>query len=153
MVLLSSISSKFNRIIAPKLLKNSLLARYALSQNKPIIVDNPYLDSFFLIPLAQTLISIEVQQLAKDKEEEEEDTKRQQQQQQQQPIQTSAVDDFVDRVWDKYLDRLAPSPPPDANANANANAKETNNDPHRLETFTEYIRPALTPNNVFGDIN
>ena len=143
MVLISAISSKFNRFIAPKLLKNSLLARYALSQNKPIIVDNPYIDSFFLIPLAQTLISIEVQHVAKE-EEEEEEKKRQQKH----STKKSAMDDFVDRVWDKYLEPMSPSP-----LSNDTTANENSNDPPRLKAFTEYIRPALTPNNVFGDIN
>ena len=132
MVLFSTITSKLNRIIAPKLLKSSLFVRYVLSKNKPIITDNPYIDSFFLIPLAQTLISIEVQDVTSKRLKEEQDDKKK----------NSPLDDFVDRMWENYLERLSPPKPIDQHHQR-----------LRLQVFNEYIRSVLIPNNVFHDIN
>ena len=142
MVLISTITTKLNRILAPKILKYSLKARYALSLNKPIILDNPYLDSMFLIPLSQKLISIEAQHLAKeliddDKNNDDNEKKRK-----------SAMDEFVDRIWDRYLEPISPSN--DISPHQNL---VNNNDPPRLKAFTKYIRQVLTPNNRFQDIN
>lgn len=144
MVLLSAITSKINRALAPTLLKASLKTRYALSRHRPIIVDNPYLDAFLLTPLSQTLISIEVQAEAEAKIKAKANSKES----------TSAstststsFDNLVDAAWDKYLEPLSPSPP---------ESKSQNNIDHyptRLKVFNEYIRPVLTPNNKFQDIN
>ena len=141
MVLISTISSRVNRFVAPSLLRSSLAIRHALSPNKPLIVDNPYMDSFFLMPLAQTLISIEVQQVAKERQRENEITKHEEK--------NIALDDFVDKVWGQYLDKLSPPTIIDE-----ALALEENEDhPERLKAFIEYMRPVLAPNEKFHDVN
>jgi hypothetical protein len=153
MVLLSSVTSKFNRFVAPRLLKSSLLARYQLSRNKPLIIDNPYVDAFFLIPLSQKIISIEVQQVAKEREKEEKATTINNNKKKD----PSAVDDFVDRVWDRYLEGLSPTTTENENEvdihNAITRDANNNNNSHRVKAFIEYMRPVLTPNNVFDDLN
>ncbi len=140
MVLISTILTKLNRTIAPSLLRSSLLLRHALSPNKPLVVDNPYLDSFFLMPLAQKLISIEVQQVAKERRREVEIARNKK---------NNAMDDFVDKVWSRYLEKLSS---PLTNI-VDETIEDDENHSDRLKAFIEYMRPVLAPNGTFKDVN
>jgi hypothetical protein len=52
-----TLSQKVNQFLGPAMLRNGLRARYALGRG--VVHDNPTLDNFLLIPLAQKLISLE----------------------------------------------------------------------------------------------
>ena len=46
------------------------------------------------------------------------------------------MDEFVDRIWDTYLEPMSPPSPPSSN-NPNAHENHNNDDPPRLKAFTE----------------
>ena len=130
MVLISTLSSKFNKLIATPLLRFGLSARFRLGGG--IIRDNVHLDSALLLPLAQTLISIEVAQ--EEKQEEIEVTREKTQ-----------LDGWVDELWDKWkLDRFSPP-----NIESNDDSSSTS----RLRSLEFYLRPALVPNECWKDVN
>jgi len=146
MVLVTTLSTKFNKAIATFLLRNGLTARFILGWG--VIRDNPILDSFLLLPFAQKLISIEVQDdvttlLSKKKE-----------------IPT-LFDQWVDRIWDRFIEPIHPYKK-DAKgeqlSNEEVNINNTslqvnriNNNP-RLKILESYLRPALVPTNEWIDI-
>jgi hypothetical protein len=134
-MLFATITKKLNRLIAPPLLKYGLTARYVLTQG--IVKDTPFLDYLLLLPFSQALLSIEIQEIAKER--------RIGQIQAQNKV-PSFFDKFVDRVWDKYLEPL--SFPSDNNGTTN---KYCSDNP-RFDAFQEYIRPILTPTNQWSDI-
>lgn len=132
-MLFATITKKLNRVIAPSLLKYGLTARYVLTQGN--IKDTPYLDYLLLLPFSQTLLSIEIQEIAKE-------TRRGQIEAQNKVL--SLFDKFVDRIWNRYLEPLSLSTDKDA-------TKHYSNNP-RLDAFQEYMRPILTPTNQWSNI-
>lgn len=142
MVLVTTLSSKFNKAVAPFLLRNGLTARFILGWG--IIRDNPLLDSLLLLPFAQQAISIEVQDdaiaLAK-KRADENNIKREK----------SSLDQFVDKIWDRYLEPIYPEKLYMEDGNVKAGALTSSNN-LRLQILESRLRPVITPNNEWWDV-
>jgi hypothetical protein len=133
-MLFATITKKLNRLIAPPLLKYGLTARHVLTQGN--IINTPYLDYILLLPFSQALLSIEIQEIAKEQRFRQIEAKNKV---------PSAFDKFVDRVWDQYLEPLS-FPTVDKGATQNPSKNP------RLDAFQEYVRPILTPQNQWSDI-
>jgi len=141
-VIVSTLSSKFNKAVAPFLLRNGLSARFILGWG--VIRDNPILDSLLLLPFAQHIISIEVQDdaiaLAKKRADENNIKKEK-----------SSLDRFVDKVWDRYFEPVYPEKNYMEDGNVKADALNCNNNP-RLQILESRLRPILAPNNEWWDV-
>ena len=137
-MLFATATKKLNRLIAPSLLKHGLTLRFVLAGGT--IRDNPYLDYALLLPLAQTLLSIEIQDIAKEQQLKEHEKKTKV---------PSAVDKFVDKMWNRYIE-----PNFTAAAAADDDGEEENNRPDnpRLDAFQEFLLPALNPTREWSDI-
>jgi hypothetical protein len=130
-MLFATISKKINRSIAPFILKHGLTARFVLSRG--IVKDNPYLDYCLLLPLAQTLLSIEIQEIAREERLREIENKNKV---------PSALDTYVDNIWDKYLEPLSIK---------GGDTQVSTGNP-RLDAFEEYLLPILMPTHEWSDI-
>ena len=62
-MVLFSLNRRINKLIGPPALRHGLSARYALGSAR----DNPLLDAFLLLPFAQKMVSLEIQQDAEEK--------------------------------------------------------------------------------------
>ena len=129
-MLFATAVKKINRLIAPAILKHGLSAQFILSRGNA--KDNPYLDYALLLPFAQKLLSIEIQEIAQEKKMKllKEKNKK-----------PSAFDEFVDKVWDKYLEPMS----------IKEEVKKSSGN-LRLDAFEDIIRPILTPTNEWVNI-
>lgn len=142
MVLVTTLSSKFNKVVAPVLLRYGLNARFILGLG--VIRDNPILDSLLLLPLTQQIISIEVQDdaiaLANKRraanDENHSDNRKKE---------NGSLDRFVDRVWDRYFERMYP----EKEAREEDDGKDVN---VRLQVLESCIRPVLAPDNEWWNV-
>lgn len=160
MVFFLSLLSKPNKLIAPSLLKHGLSARFAIirktTKPTPIPdsllkhqaslvnnekddrndirhdgfiydnVDSTFLDSLCLLPLTQKVISIEVHddmmRIGKEMAQKN----------------PSMLDDLAERFWEKMFGK---DPSEEENAKL----------PPALQSFQNYVYPALFPNEIWGD--
>ena len=129
MVIVSLLSSRFNKAIATSLLRYGLSARYLLGRG--IIRDNPFLDSLLLIPFSQKLISIETQGDVRKAATTDSKT-----------YSPSFFDKFVDYAWDKFFaNKLI--------GNEIIAKKDKHPD---IDIFESYIRQAILPNDKWSDV-
>lgn len=124
-------STKFNKYLGPFLLRHGLSIRYKLGGG--VIRDNPTLDAFLFIPLAQKLISIEVQQetneaITKSKKE------------------PTAFEAWSESVFDRIFGK-----DPVVQHRPDSKATRTDTNP-RLQVLEEYLRPVLVPNERWSDV-
>eukprot|EP00979_Chaetoceros_neogracilis_P003039 scaffold514_cov222-Chaetoceros_neogracile.AAC.9 len=131
-MLFATAIKKINRFVAPAILKHGLTARFVLSRGS--IKDNPYLDYCLLLPFAQTLLSIEIQDIAREEKQRVNDHAKKV---------PSAIDEFVDSIWDKHLEPLSTRKEEEETAPS---------DNPRLDAFQKYLRPILTPTDEWSDI-
>ena len=130
-MVLFSLSRHFNKLVGPPLLRHGLSARFAVGK-KPTR-DNPMLDALFLIPFAQKMISLEVQEDANEK------LKRATSKDQR-----SAFGTFADQAFDRLFGTESEQEHP------KLKVIETMNP--RLEAFESYMRPILVPNEKWSDV-
>jgi len=140
MVLFSALTSKFNRTVAPFVLKHGLSARFVLALGK--IKDNPFLDGLLMIPFSQKLLEIEVQDMALEAK---------------QPTKVkSKLDIWTETIFDSYiLPRLASTTNQQEEIEEQERERieqQKKNDNPRLYAFETYLRPILTPNDEWADI-
>lgn len=126
-----SLSRHFNKLVGPPLLRHGLSARYAVGR-KPTR-DNPMLDALFLIPIAQKMISLEVQEDANEKLKKA-----------RQDDQSSAFGKFADRTFDRLFGKEPKQ--------EHRTLKEIETMNPRLEAFESYMRPILVPNEKWSDV-
>lgn len=133
-MLFATAAKKLNRLLAPAILKHGLTMRFILGRGR--IKDNPYLDYALLLPFAQTLLSIEVQEIEKEQK---------QKQLEKETRVPSAFDEFVDRVWNQYIE-------PNASDRKQKDEEEEIPDNPRLDAFQQFLGPVLTPTKEWSDI-
>jgi len=135
-MLFATATKKLNRLLAPALLKHGLTARFVFARGD--IRDNLYLDYALLLPLAQTLLSIEIQEIAREQ------TQKQLEKETRVP---SAFEKFVDGIWNQYIE-------PKSNAEKEEEEEETQkiSDNPRLDAFQQFLSPVLTPSHEWSDI-
>lgn len=138
MVLFSTLISKLNRKVAPFLLRNGLSARFVLAFGN--IKDNPLLDGLFMLPFSQKLLEIEIQDMALEAK---------------QPIVKSKLDVWTETIFDSYilprLDSTTQEQELEEKERERMEREKKLANP-RLYAFERFLRPVLTPNEEWADI-
>jgi len=132
-MILTTLITKVNKHLATPLLRSGLTLRVSLGGG--VIRPNPYLDYLSLVPWAQRLVSFEVRSAA-------------QQIRAEQDREPTAFDKFVDVAWDRLFEnasRAMSPPPPSPSSQAHV-------DNPQLQALQTYLRPALVPNEQWGDV-
>jgi len=119
-----------------------------------MIYDNPYLDTFLFTPMAQSILSTEVQHESFEKKQKLHQEKEKEFSSSPLSEMKHSFDTFIDHTWDKYLEPISASQPLQEPSQLQKRQLQfIKNQDVRLQTLQEYIRPALIPNNHFSDIH
>jgi len=139
--MITFLASKTNKYVAGPLLSVGLSLRFILGGG--VIRPNRFLDAISFVPWAQRLVSIQIQ----------DEFLRRQSVAKAKAREPSTFDKFVDQVWDRYLERVAP-PPQQQHTLSSAARKRSpgNHNNPRLEDLEKCLRPALIPNERWVDV-
>jgi hypothetical protein len=144
-MVLFSLSRRFNKVVGPSLLRYGLSARYAVGK-KPTR-DSPILDACFLIPVAQKMISLEIQEDANEKLA----------RMARNVDDRSAFGKFADRTFDRIFGNKGSQEHENRRTSLQEiqqqqQQQKKNNVNPRLDAFETYMRHILVPNEKWSDV-
>ena len=139
MGLISTVTTKINQFLTPQLLRYGLSARSSrlLQSQDNVYRDSVSKDFLCLLPISQSLLSEEIRELTQKRHQAlllEAQTKDK-----------GMIDEWLDSIWDKYLERLAPP-------SSQEEDKRSSNLPLRLSIMEDLIRSALLPTERYSDL-